>query len=204
VQETIKTNITGTTNIVNAAIENRVKKVIDVSSDKAVEPINLYGMTRRVAVFTYLRGGSPNRHQIGAQIVQEAGKMLFKIHSSKITHGDYSKRNVLFYKGKVSGVIDLEYGKSKAGKKAIYDDLAKSVCLWCMSVTLKNINVKDRVLFFLKGYWGNNYSQRKVKKIIPAIIKALDKEEEIHHEIYGGEGQGFGIIRKEIAKISKS
>lgn len=48
VQETIKTNIAGTTNIVNAAIENRVKKVIDVSSDKAVEPINLYGMTKAV------------------------------------------------------------------------------------------------------------------------------------------------------------
>jgi FlaA1/EpsC-like NDP-sugar epimerase len=48
VQETIKTNITGTTNIVNAAIENKVKKVIDVSSDKAVEPINLYGMSKAV------------------------------------------------------------------------------------------------------------------------------------------------------------
>ncbi len=48
VQETIKTNINGTTNIVNAAIENKVKKVIDVSSDKAVEPINLYGMTKAV------------------------------------------------------------------------------------------------------------------------------------------------------------
>lgn len=48
VQETIKTNINGTTNIVNAAIQNRVKKVIDVSSDKAVEPVNLYGMTKAV------------------------------------------------------------------------------------------------------------------------------------------------------------
>jgi FlaA1/EpsC-like NDP-sugar epimerase len=48
VQETIKTNIEGTTNVVNAAIENRVRKVIDVSSDKAVEPINLYGMTKAV------------------------------------------------------------------------------------------------------------------------------------------------------------
>jgi FlaA1/EpsC-like NDP-sugar epimerase len=47
-QEAIKTNITGTSNIVNAAIENRVKKVIDVSTDKAVEPLNLYGMTKAV------------------------------------------------------------------------------------------------------------------------------------------------------------
>lgn len=47
-QEAIKTNITGTTNIVNASILNGVKKVIDVSTDKAVEPINLYGMTKSV------------------------------------------------------------------------------------------------------------------------------------------------------------
>lgn len=47
-QEAIKTNITGTTNVVNAAIENGVKKVVDVSTDKAVEPLNLYGMTKAV------------------------------------------------------------------------------------------------------------------------------------------------------------
>lgn len=47
-QEAIKTNIIGTTNIVNAAIANNVKKVIDVSTDKAVEPLNLYGMTKAV------------------------------------------------------------------------------------------------------------------------------------------------------------
>jgi FlaA1/EpsC-like NDP-sugar epimerase len=47
-QEAIKTNITGTTNVVNAAIENSVAKVIDVSTDKAVEPLNLYGMTKAV------------------------------------------------------------------------------------------------------------------------------------------------------------
>lgn len=46
--EAIKTNIVGTQNIITAAIENGVKKVIDVSSDKAVEPINLYGMTKSV------------------------------------------------------------------------------------------------------------------------------------------------------------
>jgi FlaA1/EpsC-like NDP-sugar epimerase len=46
--EAIKTNINGTQNIINAAINNNVKKVIDVSTDKAVEPNNLYGMTKSV------------------------------------------------------------------------------------------------------------------------------------------------------------
>jgi len=48
-QEAIKTNIIGTTNLINAAIANKVKKVIDVSTDKAVDPLNLYGMTKAVA-----------------------------------------------------------------------------------------------------------------------------------------------------------
>ena len=47
-QESIKTNIIGTTNVVNSAVRYKVKKFIDVSSDKAVSPTNLYGMTKSV------------------------------------------------------------------------------------------------------------------------------------------------------------
>lgn len=44
--EAIKTNIIGVENLIKASIENKVKKVIDVSTDKAVDPINVYGMTK--------------------------------------------------------------------------------------------------------------------------------------------------------------
>ncbi len=47
--EAIKTNIKGTQNLIKAALINGVKKVIDVSTDKAVDPLNLYGMTKAVA-----------------------------------------------------------------------------------------------------------------------------------------------------------
>ena len=47
-QEAIKTNINGTINLINAAIKYKVKKFIDVSTDKAVAPTNLYGMTKSV------------------------------------------------------------------------------------------------------------------------------------------------------------
>lgn len=49
VSEAIKTNINGTQNIVTASIDNKVKKFILVSTDKAVDPTNLYGMTKAVA-----------------------------------------------------------------------------------------------------------------------------------------------------------
>ena len=47
--EAVKTNIIGANNIADAAIDKNVKKVIALSSDKAVNPINLYGATKLVA-----------------------------------------------------------------------------------------------------------------------------------------------------------
>ncbi|MEI6580861.1 MAG: SDR family NAD(P)-dependent oxidoreductase [bacterium] len=47
-EEAIKTNILGVQNVIAAAKENGVKKVIDVSTDKAVDPFNFYGMTKAV------------------------------------------------------------------------------------------------------------------------------------------------------------
>lgn len=46
--EAIKTNINGTQNLIRAAIANNVEKVIDVSTDKAVVPFNVYGMTKAI------------------------------------------------------------------------------------------------------------------------------------------------------------
>lgn len=44
--ECIKTNIHGAQNVINAAIANNVEKVIALSTDKAANPINLYGATK--------------------------------------------------------------------------------------------------------------------------------------------------------------
>ena len=44
--ECIKTNIYGAENVIKAAIKNKVKKVIALSTDKAANPINLYGATK--------------------------------------------------------------------------------------------------------------------------------------------------------------
>jgi UDP-N-acetylglucosamine 4,6-dehydratase/5-epimerase len=47
--ECIKTNIHGSNNVIDAAIENQVEKVIALSTDKAANPINLYGATKLAA-----------------------------------------------------------------------------------------------------------------------------------------------------------
>ena len=47
--EAVKTNINGAMNIVNAALDCGVKKVVALSTDKAVNPVNLYGGTKLVS-----------------------------------------------------------------------------------------------------------------------------------------------------------
>ncbi|PLY06361.1 MAG: UDP-N-acetylglucosamine 4,6-dehydratase (inverting) [Arcobacter sp.] len=44
--ECIKTNIIGAQNVIDACIENGVKKIIALSTDKAANPVNLYGATK--------------------------------------------------------------------------------------------------------------------------------------------------------------
>ena len=47
--EAVKTNINGAMNIVDAALDCGVKRVVALSTDKAVNPINLYGGTKLVS-----------------------------------------------------------------------------------------------------------------------------------------------------------
>ena len=47
--EAVQTNIMGAENVVAAAIENEVPRVIQLSTDKAVNPVNLYGATKLAA-----------------------------------------------------------------------------------------------------------------------------------------------------------
>ncbi|MDX1435244.1 MAG: UDP-N-acetylglucosamine 4,6-dehydratase (inverting) [Anaerolineales bacterium] len=47
--EAIKTNILGSGNVIEAALDNGVKKVLALSTDKAVSPVNLYGATKLAA-----------------------------------------------------------------------------------------------------------------------------------------------------------
>ncbi len=47
--EAVKTNVIGAENVINVAIDNNVSKVIALSTDKAANPINLYGATKLCA-----------------------------------------------------------------------------------------------------------------------------------------------------------
>jgi UDP-N-acetylglucosamine 4,6-dehydratase len=56
--EAVKTNIEGAIHIIDVAIDHQVKKVIAISTDKAVNPVNLYGATKLVAEKLFIQGNT--------------------------------------------------------------------------------------------------------------------------------------------------
>jgi FlaA1/EpsC-like NDP-sugar epimerase len=94
VDESIKTNILGTLNVVNACLENKVKKAIMISTDKACSPVNTYGACKFVSerifsetnyskgdlktIFTTVRYGN---------VLESTGSVI-PFFSEKIINGD--------------------------------------------------------------------------------------------------------------------
>lgn len=56
--EAVKTNIDGAANVIDVAIDNNIEKVMALSTDKAVHPVNLYGATKLVAEKLFVQGNS--------------------------------------------------------------------------------------------------------------------------------------------------
>ena len=103
--ECIKTNIHGSENVIQAAIKNSVKKVIALSTDKAANPINLYGATKLASDKLFVSannivGDSPTRFSVvrNGNVVGSRGSVvpLFKDLAKKkskvpITHKDMTR-----------------------------------------------------------------------------------------------------------------
>ena len=56
--EAVKTNVLGAENVINAAIDCEVKRVIALSTDKAANPVNLYGATKLCSDKLFVAGNS--------------------------------------------------------------------------------------------------------------------------------------------------
>ncbi|HIO64402.1 MAG TPA: UDP-N-acetylglucosamine 4,6-dehydratase (inverting) [Dehalococcoidia bacterium] len=74
--EAVKTNILGAQNIIETAIEAGVKRVIALSTDKAANPINLYGATKLCSDKLFIAGNSYAGGQVTRFAVVRYGNVL--------------------------------------------------------------------------------------------------------------------------------
>lgn len=68
--EVIKTNILGASNLIDAAIDLKVKKVIALSTDKAANPVNLYGATKLCSDKLFVAANSSGLHDTKFSVVR--------------------------------------------------------------------------------------------------------------------------------------
>lgn len=59
--EAVATNINGARNVIDAALDNRVERVLALSTDKAAAPVNIYGATKLVAEKLFVHANQYNR-----------------------------------------------------------------------------------------------------------------------------------------------
>ena len=74
--EAVKTNILGTQNVLDAAIRNHVQKVIMISTDKAVDPINTMGASKYLAERLTISANNHQRNENTAFAVVRFGNVL--------------------------------------------------------------------------------------------------------------------------------
>ena len=101
--ETIKTNVHGAENIIQASLSNKVEKVLALSTDKAASPINLYGASKllsdklfisanqykgsRKTIFSVVRYGNVfgSRGISSAKFFRKSKKNLFNVTDKNMT-----------------------------------------------------------------------------------------------------------------------
>lgn len=74
--ECVKTNIYGAQNIITASLECGVKKIIALSTDKATNPINLYGATKLAAEKLFISANSYSGNRITSFSIVRYGNVL--------------------------------------------------------------------------------------------------------------------------------
>ena len=122
--EFIETNVKGTQNIRDVAIENKVKKVVLISTDKACSPINLYGYTKSLAEkiiiqanqtcdttsFICIRGG--NALGSNGSVVPFFIQQIKERNEMTITHQDMTRFFLTLQEavGLIFSAVDNSYG----------------------------------------------------------------------------------------------
>ena len=74
-EECIKTNIGGAQNVIKAVLENNIKKVVALSTDKACAPVNLYGATKLTSDKLFIAAGNNNKSDIKFSVVRYGNVM---------------------------------------------------------------------------------------------------------------------------------
>jgi FlaA1/EpsC-like NDP-sugar epimerase len=152
--ETISTNIDGTKNVVLAAIKNKVKRVIYISTDKAVDPISIYGISKAAAEKLIVNANKETPHTTfvcvrAGNVIGTEGSVfpLFREQLLRVNKIGITDRNMtrLFIALKDAIALVL-----KAAEKGFGGEI--------FVLKMKSVGIMD-IVDIMKGRFGNDKTQ---------------------------------------------
>ncbi len=164
--EAIKTNIIGANNIIEAALANKVKNVIALSTDKACSPINLYGATKLCS----------DKLFISANNIKGNRKVKFSVVRYGNVFGSRGSVIPFFLKNKVKGKLPIT--DKEMTRFNISLDYAVKIVLW----SIKNLNGGELLIPKLPSYRIMDLAKSISPKCKTPII-GIRPGEKIHEEM---------------------
>lgn len=149
-QEFIKTNIHGAENIIEACIENNVSRIIALSTDKASNPINLYGATKLAS----------DKLFIAANNIIGNKRTRFSI----VRYG-----NVIDSRGSLIGILR----KISKGKEKVFNLTDKEMTRFFMTLE-ESVKFVCKSLEYMRG--GEIFIPKLPSIKIHDLVKSLDKK----------------------------
>ena len=158
--EAVKTNIEGAQNIIDAAIDTGIKKVVALSTDKAVNPINLYGATKLASDKIFISANAYGTHSKTVMSVVRYGnvagsrgsvipyfKMLLDQGRKELPITDHRMTRFWITLDEAVDLVFLALNKSKGGETYIskipsfrITDLAEAMQPGCK---LKKVGMRE-------------------------------------------------------------
>jgi UDP-N-acetylglucosamine 4,6-dehydratase len=195
--EFIKTNINGVSNIIETSMNNKVKKVLCLSTDKAVNPINLYGATKlcseRLLVSANLYSGNKVKFSVAryGNVMGSRGSVMpffFQLLKKKknflITDKNMTRFNI-----SISEAVKFTYNslKSMMGGE-IFIPLLPSYRITDLAKAISTSNKID-----ITG-----------KKIGEKIHEELISNSEVMNTYYNKRKKTFVILAEHLSKLKKN
>lgn len=180
--EAVKTNILGTENVLNSAIENNIQKVICLSTDKAVYPINAMGVSKAMMerVFVAKSRVSGKTKIVGTRygnVMASRGSVIPLFHSQILNNNPITitEPNMTRFMMTLENAVELVLFAFKNGQSGdIFIQKSPSTTIGELALTMKKIfNSKSKI---------KNIGIRHGEKIHETL---LSKEERLVSEDLG-------------------
>ena len=228
-QEAIKNNVFGTLNVINAADKYKVKKFIQISTDKAVNPTNIMGATKRICEMIIQAKNKESKTEYAAvrfgnvlgsngSVVPLFKKQIMRGGPVTVTHKEITRffmtipeavglvlQAMTYAKGGEIFVLDM-------GKPVKIYDLAESLIRLAGLVPNKDIRIEvtglrpgeklyEEVLMSEEGLDKTSHNKIFIAEPLDITMKDIDKKLDILSEELKKENLQYDDIKETIKKV---